>query len=89
MPIWTLEFSDETLKQLKKLDKKISEKIVTFVKGRIAELEDPRTLGKPLTGNLATYWRYRVGDYRIVCQINDQKILITVVKVGHRKDIYE
>ncbi|AIL13810.1 toxin RelE (plasmid) [Candidatus Paracaedimonas acanthamoebae] len=87
--LWTLEFSDEALKQLKKLDKQISAKIVAFVKERISGLKDPRTLGKPLTGNLATYWRYRVGDYRVVCQINDQKILITVVKIGHRKEIYD
>ena len=87
--LWTLEFSDEALRQLKKLDKQISAKIVAFVKECISGLKDPRTLGKPLAGNLATYWRYRVGDYRVVCQINDQQILITVVKIGHRKEIYD
>lgn len=72
---WTLEFSNEALKILKKLDKQVSEKIVTFLNNRLITLYDPRLIGKSLEGNLKNFWSYRVGDYWIICDINDDRIV--------------
>ena len=59
-----------------------------FLRGRVAELDDPRSLGKPLHASLENYWSYRVGDYRLICEIKDQKLVVLVVEIGHRSDIY-
>ena len=86
---WQIEFTQTSLKQLKKIDKAIAKRIITFIKIRIAEQDDPRVLGKALQGKtLGVYWRYRMGDYRVICDIQDQKLIILVVEIGHRKDIY-
>jgi mRNA interferase RelE/StbE len=76
------------LKQLKKLSKKTSNAIISYME-EVEKLEDPRSRGKALTGNLKGFWRYRVEDYRVLCKITDTKLLITVVKVGHRSSIYK
>ena len=80
-------FTRSALKQLKKIDITNQKKIKQFILD-IQELNDPRTKGKALKGKLSNYWRYRVGDYRLICDINDSEIIITVVRIGHRKDIY-
>ena len=80
-------FTRSALKQLKKIDITNQKKIKQFILD-IRELNDPRSKGKALKGKLSNYWRYRVGDYRLICDINDSEIIITVVRIGHRKDIY-
>lgn len=86
---WQIEFTETSLKQLKKLDKVATKRILDFIKARIATHNDPRVLGKALQGkSLGMYWRYRVGDYRLICDIQDHKLVILVVEVGHRKDVY-
>lgn len=80
-------FTRSALKQLKKIDITNQKKIKQFIL-EIQELNDPRSKGKALKGKLSNYWRYRVGDYRLICDINDSEIIITVVRIGHRKDIY-
>lgn len=80
-------FSDKALKQLRKLDVPVSKKILDFV-DEVSALENPRSRGKALVGNLSGKWRYRVGDYRLVCEIEDDKILVTVLRIAHRKDVY-
>ena len=84
---WRIEFTGSARKQLKKLDKDEARLVLSFLRERVAPLEDPRKLGKPLKGQSAELWRYRAGDYRIVCDIQDEKVLVLVVRVGHRKDI--
>lgn len=80
-------FTRSALKQLKKIDITNQKKIKQFIL-EIQELNDPRSKGKALKGKLSNYWRYRVGDYRLICDIKDSEIIITVLRIGHRKDIY-
>jgi mRNA interferase RelE/StbE len=76
-------------KQMGKLDKNEAKRITTFLRQRLATLDDPRSTGKALTGpQLGIYWRYRVGDYRIICDIQDRALCILVIEVGNRRDVY-
>jgi len=77
------------LKELKKLGHQAQRDIVAYLDEWVAGDADPRRFGKGLKADLAGLWRYRVGNYRILCQIKDQKLLVLVVAVGHRKDVYE
>ena len=83
-----VDFSSKALKQLKKLDNKIQKRIVNFMTD-VSKLEDPHSRGKLLTGNLQGLWRYRVGKYRLVCKILDRELVILVVDIGHRKEVYD
>lgn len=83
-----VEYSASALKQLKKLDKQFQRSIIQEM-NEVATLDNPRQKGKALKSNLSGLWRYRVGDYRVICDIQDEKILITVLRVGHRKNIYD
>ncbi|WP_103727503.1 type II toxin-antitoxin system RelE/ParE family toxin [Novosphingobium sp. HII-3] len=85
---WQIELTDTAERALSKLDRTAAKRIITFLRTRIADAEDPRSSGKALTGQFAGLWRYRVGDYRLICEIQDGKLLILVVTVGHRRDIY-
>jgi mRNA interferase RelE/StbE len=85
---WTLKFDETALKRSKKLDIVIRKRIKLFMETRVAQLENPRDLGTALSGKLAGHWRYRVGDYRIICKIEDQTITILVIDIGHRREIY-
>ncbi len=84
----TVKISDEAYKQLKKLNKTIQKRILKYLE-QLETIQDPRSKGKPLVGNLKGLWRYRVGDYRIVCIIKDLELEIKAVKISHRKDIYQ
>lgn len=83
-----IEYTPKAAKQLSKLDKSVQSKIVSYMK-EISVLKDPRLRGKALVGNLSGLWRYRVMNYRILCHIQDNKMTVTVVEIGHRKQIYE
>ena len=83
-----LEFSEAARKAFKKIDKTMQKRIKEYL-DEVLQLENPRSRGKALTGNLVNLWRYRVGDYRIICDIQDEKILITVLRLDHRKEIYD
>jgi len=85
---WRIEFSDSALKALKKIDKQAAQRILRFIRERILTSDDPRAHGKALQGELRTYWRYRVGDYRLICHIEDNALRILVVRIAHRKDVY-
>ncbi|MBQ7196418.1 MAG: type II toxin-antitoxin system RelE/ParE family toxin [Synergistaceae bacterium] len=85
---WTIEYTKEATKELKSLDKPVRERIRGYVKN-LRELSNPRLRGEPLTGNLSDFWKYRVGDYRLICRIQDNKLLILVVKIGHRREVYK
>lgn len=84
----TVNFSGKALKQLSKLDSSIQKRIIDFLT-EISQLRDSRSRGKLLVGNLRGIWRYRVGDYRILCQIKDKELCIFVVEIGHRREVYE
>lgn len=86
---WTIDYSERALKSLKKMDKQNAKRILDFLEQRIAILDDPRTSGKSLKGDLGIFWRYRVGDYRVLCEIQDSKLVILTALIGHRKDIYD
>ena len=84
---WKVELTDTAAKQLARLDKTQAQRITKYLR-RLMQLEDPWDAGKALTGNWRTYWRYRVGDYRVVCEIRDNEMVIVAVMIGHRGDIY-
>lgn len=83
----TVEYTPEAIKDLKRLDKQIARQIKTYMED-VGKLQNPRDRGKALKGNLSVYWRYRSGDYRIICTIEDTKLVVTVVKIADRKDVY-
>ena len=80
--------SKHAIKDLNKLDPSVSKVIFSWISKNLEGCEDPRTRGKQLKGNLVKFWRYRVGDYRILCEIREQEIIIIVVAIGHRREIY-
>ena len=86
---WLIEFDDAAAKELRKLDKQVQSEILKYLRKRIATDEDPRRFGKPLSRNLAGLWRYRIRDYRLVCNIEDDKLIVLVLRAAHRKDVYE
>lgn len=86
---WKINYSNKALKELKKLDKIQAKRILDYMDYQIAPLADPRILGKQLKGNIKNLWRYRVGNYRILCEIQDKELIIFVVTLGHRKYIYK
>ena len=88
MKIWTIQISDPAKKQLKKLDKTTRLRILDYLIDRLEGCKNPRHFGEPLKGNKAGLWRYRVGDYRILCEIQDDTVIVMVLSMGHRKQIY-
>lgn len=87
--IWAIEYTGTAVTQLRKLDRQIARRILDYLDAKIASLEDPRTRGKALSGPLGELWRYRIGDYRVICEIQDNVMRILVVEAGHRKQIYK
>jgi mRNA interferase RelE/StbE len=86
---WRVELLPEAERELERLDKPVRDRILEFLRDRLGPRRDPRGLGEPLRGpELGKYWKYRVGDYRIVCSIRDDRILIVVVRIGHRREVY-
>lgn len=86
---WRIELTATAAKQIGKLDKSEAKRITTFLRQRLATLEDPRSTGKALTGpQLGAYWRYRIGDYRVICDIQDAALCVLVIEVGNRRDVY-
>ena len=86
---WTIEFTESAARQLRKLDPAAGRRILGFLRERIAPSDDPRALGAALKGDeLGQFWKYRVGDYRLIASIDDGAICIIVVRLGHRRDVY-
>lgn len=86
---WQIKFTETAQKQLQKLDKQVANRLLNWLDDRINSSDNPKLWGKALVGNESGKWRYRVGDYRIVCEILDGVLLVRVVSVGHRKNIYD
>ena len=86
---WTIKVVNKTQRAIAKLDPQSRQRIVKFIQETLPEMDNPRQQGKALQGNLSSYWRYRVGDYRVICDIIDNEITIVVVEVGLRSKIYK
>jgi mRNA interferase RelE/StbE len=87
-PTWSIEWTPDSRKQLLKIDRPIQKRILGFLNDRILDSQEPRRSGKRLTGTLSPYWSYRVGDYRIIVDIKDAELVILVVQLDHRRQIY-
>ena len=86
---WTFEFDPAAEKSLRKLDSQIAKRLLRFLYERVIALDDPRQLGAALQGpELGKYWKYRVGDYRIICRFVDQRMVVLVLHIGHRREVY-
>jgi len=86
---WNLELSPRAQQQLDKLDKTAARRIAKFLYERVGRLNDPRQIGEPLQGTLVGLWRYRVGDYRIICTLEHDRLVVLVLRIGHRRDVYK
>ncbi len=84
---WRIELSDEAESFLAKIDRQEQRRFGKFF-DRLAELDNPRSLGKALSGLLGTFWSYRVGDYRVICDIHDNVLTVEVIRIGHRREVY-
>jgi mRNA interferase RelE/StbE len=86
---WKIEFDPAAAKELNKFDRQIVKRVLKFLYERVARMEDPRSIGEALKGaRLGEFWKYRVGDHRIIARIEDGKLTILVLKVGNRRDVY-
>ena len=86
---WIINYTESALRQLKKLDRPTALRILDYMNERVALADDPRILGKSLVGpKLGAYWRYRVGDVRVICNIQDGELCVLVVEIGHLKQVY-
>ena len=87
--VWRVEFDNEAARDLRKLGAQPQRLILRYLRQRIATSEDPRRFGRPLTGDLKGLWRYRVGDYRIVAAIEEDRFVVLIVTVEHRREVYD
>ena len=88
-PVWRVEFDRDAARDLRKLGAEAQRMILRFLRERIATADDPRRFGRALARDLKGLWRYRVGDYRIVASIEDDRFIVLVVTVGHRREVYD
>lgn len=86
---WKIEYDSRVVKDVKKLDRKAQHQLLAYFDERIAPSSDPRTFGKPLKSSFSGLWRYRIGDYRAICRIEDQDQVVLVLRIAHRSKVYE
>lgn len=89
MPHWLINLEEKAVKALAKINRKDADKIWHFLEVDLPAMENPRLTGKALQGNLKGLWRYRVGNYRLIAQIKDNELIILIIALGHRKNIYK
>ena len=86
---WKIEFDPAAARELAKLDRKQARRILSFLSERVAQLDDPRSIGEPLKGSkLGEFWKYRVGDYRVISHIEDKVMRVLLVRIGNRREVY-
>ncbi len=85
---WNIEFDPAARRQLEKLDKSVSDRILRLLHERVARLDDARAIGERLKGPLREFWKYRVGDYRLICSLKDDRLVVIIIHVGHRREFY-
>lgn len=88
MKQYKVEYSERAIKNLRKLDKYTRYLIVSWIEKNLVDCENPRVHGKALVENRVGQWRYRIGDYRVICEIKDEEIIVLVLEIGHRREIY-
>jgi mRNA interferase RelE/StbE len=86
---WKINWDERAAAELKKLDRQAQKDIIKYLNTRIASSETPQSFGKALSGNFTGLWRYRIGDYRLICLINKDVFTVLVLRVGHRKNVYD
>ena len=87
---WRIEFDAAARKELERLDRQVARRILGFLRERLALANDPRSLGQALKGErFGEFWKYRVGDYRVIARVEDERLLILVVRIGHRSGVYK
>ena len=86
---WDYELSADALAALRRLGPSVAAKVIAYLDGRIRGVANPRLFGKPLRGRMKGLWRYRVEDYRLLCRLEDRRLVVLVVEVGHRSRVYE
>jgi mRNA interferase RelE/StbE len=85
---WKVEWDDRARRELRKLDPQAQREILSYLRQRIAVDADPRRFGKPLTGEKVGLWRYRIRDFRVICRIEDDRVVVLILRVAHRKEAY-
>jgi len=88
VPKWTIEFDPAAQRELDKLDNLVARRISKFLFERVAKLDDPRKVGGRLRGTLSQFWKYRVGDYRLICSLEHDRLVVLVLRIGHRREVY-
>jgi mRNA interferase RelE/StbE len=83
---WKIEFDRAALKEL---DKPVARRILKFLNDRVGKLDDPRKIGARLQGTLSEFWKYRVGDYRLICSLENNRLVVLVLRIGHRREVYK
>ena len=87
--VWRIEFDPAAFEELQRLDTTAQKRILRYLRERIATPDDPRRFGKPLRRDLKNFWRYRIGDHRLICDIRAEKLVVLVLRVGDRKNVYD
>ena len=85
---WKIEFERAAQKELDKLDKPVARRILRFLNQRVGKLDDPRQIGERLKGTLSEFWKYRVGDYRLICSLENDRLVVLVLRIAHRREVY-
>ena len=86
---WSIKYTASAQRQLSRLDRQVAVRVLDYMDECVAVLDDPRVIGKNLLGpKFGAYWRYRVGDVRVICDIRDQEVLIVVIEIGNRREVY-
>jgi len=87
--MWKIKFTGQALKSLKKIDFTSQKRIMNFIENKLLKKDNPRAFGKMLSGRYHEFWSYRVGDYRLICNLEDEELTVMVLNIGHRKEIYK
>jgi mRNA interferase RelE/StbE len=85
---WTIEYTETALRWLRKTDRQVARRILDFMDERVAKVDDPRGMGKALSNQFSGLWRYRIGDYRLIRDLQDERLCVLVVEIGNRREIY-
>lgn len=86
--MWQIEYAEKAARELLKIDRQAAKRIKKYLDERIATDEDPRRFGEALAENLAGLWKYRIGDYRVIVEIQDERVVVLVLRLGHRSKVY-
>jgi len=87
--VWKIEYLKSIQKEVRKIDRTSQKKIREYLENKVAKMDNPRDIGKALKGEMKELWRYRIGDYRAICEIQDKSITVLVIHIGHRKNVYK